>query len=332
MIPVVVAFAFVVLQSPLGTRMAIWCASWLAGATIVFTAGLFTFLHLWADAIRTTFTRPGTTSGADAMSVVRSVWSWDGLMLALAAAGVVAAFTNVDNRNRRLLAVTLLASALLVPIFQAAIGTGSWLLDVRMPAGTWFLAMGAGYAVATLVPLWRWKWVASVAALAVFLVYPAVTGTWYARSTFRSWPNVGTLVAQMRPLVGGDPGRILATTSNGTVTVLQYYLLHDDNWPRWQAVNNTVSAIETGNVSVIVLELNGSFNTADFPEGAAHYSQTPLASEILELASVPDQLSLIRELLHSPNYRIRLVITYNTDNPVSSTGVFAVWQRTATRG
>lgn len=332
MIPAVVAFAFFVWQSSLGTRMATWWAIWLAGGTIIITAGLWGLLHLWTDAVGASFTGAKRTSGGDAISLVHSVWLWEGLMFALAAAGVAATFTSAHDRNRRLLLVTFFASGLLVPIYQAAIGTGWWPLDERMSAGTWFLAIGAGYAAATLVPLSRWKWTTAGTALALFLVYPVVIGTFYARSGFRAWPNVAALVAQMRPLVDEDPGRIFATTTNNTDTILQYYLLHGDDWQRWQPVSSGTPSIEHAHPSFVVLELSGSFDSAELPEGATHYSQKPPATEILQLASGNGQLSLAKELMHSRNYDIRLTTTYKTGYPASRTGIFVLWQRTSMKG
>jgi hypothetical protein len=332
MIPAVVAFAFFAWRSLLGTRMAFWFAGWLAGGTVVFVVGLFTFLHLWMGALHSTFTRPATTSGNGLVSVVRDVWSWDGLILALAAVGVAAAFTGASNRNRRLLLLTLFASALLVPAYQAAMGTGAWLLDERMSAGSWLLAMGAGYAVARLARLSRWSTLTSMAAAACLLMYPVVTGTWYARSSFRGWPNTGTLVAQMRPLVASDPGRVLATTTDHLATILEYYLLQQDNWQRWQAASNDISNVSTGRFSFVVLELNGSFSSAALTEGVMHYPRMPLARQILQLATGSGQLALASELEHSPHYRIKLSIPYRTSKAASSTGIFVVWQHVPAKG
>src|SRR5262249_15777863 len=219
------------------------------------------------------------------------VWSWDGLILALAAVGVAAAFAGASDRNRRLLLLTLFTSALLVPAYQAAMGTGAWLLDERMSAGSCLLPMGAGYALATLAPLSGWSTLTSMAAVACLLMYPLVTGTWYARSSFRGWPNTGTLVAQMRPLVDSDPGPVLATTTDHVATILEYYLLQGDNWQRWQAASNEVSGVSTGKFSFVVLELNGSFSSAALTEGVMHYPRMPPARPIPQLATGTGQLS-----------------------------------------
>jgi putative flippase GtrA len=332
LVPAVVAFAFFVWQSMLGTRMAIWSTCWLAGGTAVLVLGSFAFLHLWADAIHSTFSRPSGTPAAGVAPVLRAVWSWDGLMLALAAVGVIAAFTSAGSRNRRLLLLTLFASVLLVPAYQVAIGTGSWLLDQRMPAGTWFLAMGAGCAAATLAPLGRWKAIVSVGIVALFLIYPVVNGTWYARSTFHMWPKISNFVTELRPLVDGNPGPILVSASNDTVEILNYYRIPAVDLRSQQAANNLGRDIRAAKYPFVVLQLNGSFNSADLPEAALRSSRSGLANEILQLASGSGQSSLARELENSPNYAIKLTIPYQTSSTASSTGIFVVWQRSPAQG
>ena len=107
-----------------------------------------------------------------------AAWSWDGLPLALAGAGVVLVFAIERRWDRRLLVAVLAGSGLLVPAYQAHLGTG-WSMDKHMSACTWFLAIAAGYAVADFP--WR-AGKPAVAAAAYTAAYPALTGLWYART------------------------------------------------------------------------------------------------------------------------------------------------------
>ena len=113
-------------------------------------------------------------------------------MFAIACGGVVLAFAYERTLHRKLLVLALVGAGLLVPAYQAYLGT-SWSMDKHMSASTWFLALAAGYA-AYRVPRPQLKPVIVSLAGIALMSYPAVTGLWYARSTFHSWPDTSSLV------------------------------------------------------------------------------------------------------------------------------------------
>ena len=182
MIPAVIAAAFLVWYPVVGWRLAAWFTGWLTAATAGVAGVLMTTMHVWPDAIGSTVTRGsggvagagGAGLGTGVAAVVSAAWSWDGLPLALAGAGVVLAFAIERRWDRRLLVAVLAGSGLLVPAYQAHLGTG-WSMDKHMSACTWFLAIAAGYAVAAFP--WRaWKPAVAAMAAVTLLAYPALTG------------------------------------------------------------------------------------------------------------------------------------------------------------
>ena len=204
MIPAVIAAAFLVWYPVVGWRLAAWFTGWLTAATAGVAGVLMTTMHVWPDAIGSTVTRGsggvagagGAGLGTGVAAVVSAAWSWDGLPLALAGAGVVLVFaierrgSQAPRRGARKFG--------LFPAYQAHLGTG-WSMDKHMSACTWFLAIAAGYAVAAFP--WRaWKPAVAAMAAVTLLAYPALTGLWYARSTFQMWPDVSSLVTTVRPL------------------------------------------------------------------------------------------------------------------------------------
>ena len=156
MIPAVIAAAFFIWQSQIGTRRATWCTGWLAVTSIFLTLALLTFTHSWTGVIGSTITRSGGSGlGAGVSSVLRSAWSWDGLIFAVATAGTVMAFALEQHWARKLLVLSLTASGILVPAYQAHLGVG-WSLDKHMSAGTGLMAIAAGYAFSRIsLPHWK---------------------------------------------------------------------------------------------------------------------------------------------------------------------------------
>jgi glycosyltransferase involved in cell wall biosynthesis/putative flippase GtrA len=329
MIPAVTVFALLVWRTSIGTRLAWWCTGWLFTCTVAVTAGLMTILHLWADAIGSTITRGGSGLGADAASVARSAWSWDGLIAALAGAGVLLAFSMEREWNRRLLVLVLCATGFLVPAYQAYIGTG-WSLDKHMSACTWFMALAAGYG-ASRVRIPSLKSYAAITAAVTLLAFPAITGVWYAHSTFQLWPNVGKLVSAVRPLVGKTTGPVLTYTGGNTGATLEYYLLSAHDWERWQESGASASGLNSGAFSLVVFGFNGTLSSAQLPQDAAYGNSRSLTSEILQLAAGnAGEYAMVQQLEHNHRYRIVRTVPFTTGDPSASAGLFVVWERVNT--
>ncbi len=316
MIPVVAGVSFLVWREQAGLRLALWFTFWLTGATGFFVVAGMTLLHLWHDALGSTVGRVNGL-GAGISAVASSAWSWDGLIFAVAIAGVALAFATEKSLNRKLLVLSLAVSGLIVPLYQAHIGT-SWSLDKHMSACSWFLAMAAGYTFS------RVNLKPAVAALAAVgaLSYPAITGLWYARETFHLWPNESALIRDVRPVLGTGS---LLTYSDGN-SIPEYYLLSDpSDWPKWDTGSARLG-IARASYSFVAMQLNATLNSSILPEKAAYRHGNSLVNLVLELAAGSGQFALVQELDHSSRYRIWHVLPYTTSNPSAATGLFVIWK------
>jgi hypothetical protein len=286
-----------------------------------------TVLQLWKDALGSTVTRNGSNLGTGIASVAKSAWSWDGVILALAVCGVILAF-GAERANRRLLLLTLTLSGLIVPVYQAHLGTG-WSMDKHMSAGTWFMAAAAGYTF-TRIKVSSRSFQAAAAAIAI-LLYPAISGLWYARQTFHLWANEANVVDALRPAVG--QGTVWAGSASNSVP--EYYLLGSPSyWWKWAAYN-TPERIAQGYYSFVVLQFNATLNSiklpkATLPEPATTGHTTNLSQQVLLLAAGSNQYDLARQLEQSHTYRVWQVIQYTTSNPSAATGLFVIWKHVKT--
>ena len=329
MIPAVITFAYLVWYPRLGWRRALRGAGWLTGCTVVLACAALTYLHLWTDAVEATVIRGGGGLGYGVSEVARSAWSWDGLMFAIACGGVVLAFAFERSTHPKLLLLALGGTGLLVPVYQAHLGS-SWAMDKHMSAGTWFLALAAGYAAAR-VPLPSHKPVMAAVAGIALLSYPAVTGLWYARSTFHSWPNTAPLVARLQPVVAQTSAPLLTND----FYVLSYYLPTGHSPGRIVAPASTSTAgIAAGRFSGVALVLSASLNsTALAEEAVLAQDAASVDANVLQLAAGDSQLyAVVRALERSSLYRIAAEFPFTTSNPDESSGLEVFWQRTGLPG
>jgi len=316
--PAVVIIALLIWTEMLGRRLAIWCASWLALVWLFAFVGVMTFSHGWADFIGATITRAGnsTSLGFAVSQVVSAGWSWDGVIFAVALAGVVTAFYSERLARRRLLVLALALSGVLVVAYQAHLGS-SFSMDKHVSAGTGFMALAAGYGVSRV--RFSWQRAAAWCGSAALLCYPAFTGLWYARTTFHSWPNTGALVSYLETgshtgsyLIVGAPGGVYATT--------QYSLPQSD-------VTETVntSDIAKGTYTAVILTVYGTFNSPPLTGSAATTSS--LAAQMVRLAASgsSSDSELGTELEHS-HYKLAGVFPFTTT--YEGSGAFLVWQLT----
>ncbi|HEX4089384.1 MAG TPA: glycosyltransferase [Trebonia sp.] len=309
MIPAVVVVSFFLWQSTAGTVSALWCAAWQAGISIAVTAGLLTVLHLWQDAVGSTVTRSKSTAslGQGATTVLRSAWSWDGLILGCAIAAALIAF----NQGRGWLVGSMTLAIVWVPLYQTYLGT-SYSMDKHISAGSGLAALAAGYGISKLRPVVSFSRVTGAAAIAALLAVPAVTGFWYAHSTFSEWPNMTSLLAvagQFNPkspvfVSGGDAGFTV------DATVFEYYLPNSD----WVGASSNAQ-IKAGHYAGIISALDGAtVGTA----GAE-------ASVRAQAADDP----LVKVIEGSHRYAIADVIPYVSTDSHDPHGLFVVWRRVA---
>jgi hypothetical protein len=330
-LPLTVLSAFLVWQTMIGIRGAIWCAAWLGVAAIILTIGFMTFLHLWANAIGSTVTRTyGLGHGISA--VASTAWSLDGLLLAVACAGVILAFAVNDSRRFALASFVLAGVA--VPVYQAYIGT-AFSMDKHMSAGSGLMALAGGYAFSR-VGLSAVSRTAAAALTVAIVAFPGITGLWYARSTFHSWPSIQRLLPAVQASSGKAPIYVTGSSGSFGVTLFEYYLMSGADWQHWDGTAvlgkdspSSISNIRAGRYSAIVTDVNAA--RLEYPgllEKAVRYNNA-LASEIFQLEQDGAVLAVLKR---SKLYRIYRVIPYRTTDNTDSSGLFVVWQRVRNTG
>jgi GT2 family glycosyltransferase len=321
-IPVIVVVAFLYWQSQLGTRLAIWCSAWLTAGTFFVVFGILTALRLWLAAFDTTVNRGAAHIGGlgvDVAAVARSAWSWDGFLFAVGCVGVVAAIATERTWGRKLLVAALAASIVVVPLYQSYIGT-DWAMDKHLSTGSGLAALAAGYGLANFKPAWRRGLVA--AAAIAFLAYPAITGLWYARSTFHSWASVSKVVSVLKTDHSNGPVYLTNTTNQPLQVILRYY------FPNLPEANPSLIQLTSTKYSQVVLALTSPLGSLSIPRGPL--TDNPgLAKGILRIASSNTAIDyrLVKALEADTSYRLVAVSPYTTDNTSNAAGFYVIWQR-----
>jgi glycosyltransferase involved in cell wall biosynthesis len=327
MTPAVVVVAFFAWQSFIGVRLAIWCAGWLAGASAVISLIFYTILHSWSDVLNNV-THDGASLGAGISSVLRSAWSWDNIIFALAAAGVIMAFSREHSQSRKLLVLSLAVSGLLVPIYQAHLGIGFG-LDKHVSAGSGMMALAAGY-VFSRVELPACKPAITWATAVACLTAPAVTGLWYARSTFHLWQNISPVVADVNSALKSHPGPV---TGPG-MYILQFYFPGNPYTNSGSLKPLTAAGIKKGSYSLVVSELNANLSSASLPVNALREGSPKLNTQILDLATSfaanaghVNSSAVLQEIERSHHYAIKFVIPFGISDVQSPAGITIIWER-----
>lgn len=335
MIPAVVAFSFFAWAESMGLRRALWHAAGLLAGTIATIVVIFTGLHLWSDLFGATVARGsaglGRGLGQGVVRIAGGVWVWDGLMLVLAAIGVVVALAGEWQWSRKLLLLTLVGAGLLVPAYQARIGT-SVSLDKHMSAGTWFLAMAAGYGIARMTATARWKPLTATSIAVGFLAFPAITGLWYARTAFHSWPNTSVLVSRVEPSLMATNRPVLVVRP-GLLWILLYATPQGHDWARWVVAVSPPSGLSSGHFGLVVMQFNSTLNSPKLPRLAVTGDTRTLSTEILSLSTNSSgEFAVVKNVEQSGHYRLQEVIPFAiTTNTGGRSGLFAVWTRIGQR-
>lgn len=316
-VPAAIIISFLIWIEMLGRRLAIWCAAWLVGVILLMFVGTVTLTHGWVDFIGSTITRSGNSNslGYAVSQVVSSAWSWDGLIFAVALAGVVAAFYFERLAHRRLLVLALALSGVLVVAYQAHLGS-SWAMDKHVSAGSGFMALAAGYAVGRIRS--PWKHATAWCVSAALMCYPAFTGLWYAREAFHSWPNTGALVSYLQAKSRGD-SYLIVGAPGGVYATLQYAL------PQATNVTEASSSKDPADDSyaAIILTVGGTFNSVPLTGAAA--TTSGLGRKMLALARSSSSSSnpVLGTQLEKSSYRLAGIFPYSTT--FEGSGAFLVW-------
>jgi hypothetical protein len=327
-IPVVIAVTLLAWLSQMRVRLAIWWTLLLTICSAALVLALLTVLQLWPNVVHLAAYRPaithfgfwGTASGR--AQVARLAWAWDGLIFVVACAGAVAAIASERRKVHGILVAALAAAALPVPLYQMHIASAIG-LDKQMSAGTGMAALAAGYLVGRLRPeFWR-RPVAWLAA-GVIMLYPAVSGLWYARETFRSWPDSAPLIATVKPLATASRPVLMSTAAS---TVAEFYLGgRPEHWIGYGPglpIGPKLAAIRRGAYSGVVLAFELSALAS--PSMSKYIIAGPaLDRRVLELLHAS---RFVAVLSGSTDYKLRTVIPYRTTDASDPTGAWLVWER-----
>lgn len=339
--PVVIAFAFLVWLSCTGLLQALLRTVCSVAGLIVFFCVMVAASSSWIG-LRFTVINHSGSDRQSILIVLSNIWAYSGLIISIAAIGMLIAVGTVGRRRSSLL-VLLGCSALVVPAAQLRDQT-SWSLDEHLGYGIWFAAMAASYACITLV-----RWLpgvgkqAAAACCVIALAYPAAKSWESAWNVYHAWPNARSFVRALRPVVANSRGPIYAS---GQDRIAEYYTSQGRDWTRWStalslnpglppsALNRYYTTrLRSRNYSVIALFYATTFSSTPGLTGS-QLVQVPhgsgAAQELLGLVGdEPGELglpALTLALEKNPEYRLAALGPYNS---ARVKGVYAIWLKKA---
>ena len=229
--PVIIALAALTVASRHGRKAGLGRGAYLAVSSIGLLAlllGLGGPLYL-TGVLSTTVAR--ASGGASPLVILTDSGKWIGLCCLLGALGVVVAALARQDRVEVAIIAVLAGAGLLAPLNQARIHTLTS-LSKHVDFGAWFAAAAAGYALARLSRVGKWKTlhVATAGlALGIVLLPIGITGRRQAGNFFQAWPNSTEVTSSLRRLTEAHPGNYLVEDYD----VPAYYLENAISWQRW---------------------------------------------------------------------------------------------------
>ena len=262
------------------------------------------------------------------LSVLSSTWYWAGILVILAAGGVVISAVRREGRAGTWLLAVLAAAAILGPAEQAWLHTAA-LLNEHVGVGAWFAAMAAGYAAdrfAAAVPAGREQALMS-AACVVALAFPVYLGAVQSQAFATSWPNATAFVAVLRPLADHGSGRLLVEDPS----IAKYYLPSGREWRRWSSTRNITlpSGASTGDAAATAGILAAG-DAGTFANYIAHGYFAYVALNFTDTTALDHGLAT--ELHHNPDYHTVQVVPYGTEVKPVGQGTYVIWKYEPHRG
>jgi hypothetical protein len=319
--PVVILLALLTaFPRPGGKLAAGRCAILLAVVAVLVTAGLLIGSSSYAGGIeRTTFAR--VAGSASWLTVLSDTWAWTGVIIVLAACGLVISLIARKPRTENLLLALLAAAALLGPLAQARLHTAAS-LNKHVGLGAWFAAIAAGYAVDRLVataPAGRMRaW--TCAACVIGLIFPLTLAASQSLTFSTDWPNASGFIAIFRPLAARTGGRLLVEDPS----VAEYYLPSGRQWQRWSSTRNITlpGGASTGGPSASA-GVTGPGNAGVFAEFITRGYFSLVALNFADTTALDHKLAA--DLRQNHRYHIVQVIPYGTA-PGGAPGTYIIWK------
>lgn len=315
--PVVLVLALLTaLPRPGGKLAAARALTLLAVLAVLITPALLIGGSRYLHGIDITTLRraPGTDTRA---TVLVHFWSWTGVILVAALAGVVIAWASRAGRVQAWRLTLLAAAALLVPAEQASLSTTAS-LNKHGAMGAWFAAMAAGYAVDRLIATAHpgTAHTVTIAACVTALCFPVTLGAAQSWTFATSWPSSSAFVAILRPLADGSSGRLLVEDPS----LAEYYLPSGSQWQRWSSTRNIVlpSGSPTGGPS----DQAGVVGDGNAGTYAMYIAQGYFSLVALNFTDTkPLDRSIAADLRRNHRYHVIAVIPYGP-----APGTYVIWR------
>ncbi|MGD0066709.1 MAG: hypothetical protein ABSB76_25080 [Streptosporangiaceae bacterium] len=260
---------------------------------------------------------PGSATPA---AVLSQSWSWAGLVLVLAIAGVVISCVSRPGAVQAWLLGFLSAALVAGPLEQAHLHTAA-ALNQHVGLGAWFAVMAAGYTVDRFIgasPRGRGRAV-TCGACVVALAFPAGLGITQARSFSSDWPNANDFIAIFTPLADHTTGPLLVEDPS----VAEYYASAGARWQRWSSTRNITrpAGISTGGPAASA--------SVTSPGNAPVYASY-IAEGYFSLVALnfTDTTGLDRQIAADlrRNSHIIQVVPYGLEIPPIGQGTYIIWQ------
>jgi hypothetical protein len=234
--PSVVALAGLTVAADRGLKPAVARCGYIAAGTIGLICALLALggSRYIAAVLSTTVSR--TAGSSPTLIVLTDSWIWTGLVCVLAGVGVIICALRRHEHIQVIILAVLAVSSVLVPLIQAKMHTTTS-LSKHVDFGAWFAAAAAGYTLAKLSEIGRWKSLRPAVAVLLLIAaaLPAgIMGRTQALKIVDAWPNSARMTADLLSLTHFYPGHYLAED----YYVPAYYLESTISWQRWSGTSD----------------------------------------------------------------------------------------------
>jgi putative flippase GtrA/GT2 family glycosyltransferase len=333
-VPVVAVIAVLVWVPMRGAKGAIISGLWMLGTSLVVFVGGATVLKVWPGIISEILARQPGNSGV--FSVTVTSWSWVGITVSLALAGVVASV--ILKSQRTLLLAALAVSAVLVPLQNMRLQTGT-ALEKHIAVGLWLASIACGYLLSESAKRFGAEGTLKLALLGGFLLLiPGVSGFEQAYDTFHIWPNTQQFSTEFNALASKTSGPFLVEHPGvGLRSISEYSSPIGLDWSRWGDVSwNPPSVPASRWIDYYAAQLSAQkfglvaiflpWNSESPSVSRVYFTakaQPELLRAITSDPSAPGLYALSSAVIDSHSYRLASVFSEGGRTP----GTFVIWQR-----
>jgi hypothetical protein len=307
---------------PAGGRLAARrCATVLITMVALLAAGVLIGGSAYLGGLARTILAPAPSASPPLSVLVHSA-SWAGLIVILAACGVIISGASRQGWAQTWLLAACTAAVVLGPLAQARQHNLAS-LDEHVGLGAWFGAIAAGYAVDRFIaaaPAGSARTV-TCGACVVALVFPVTVGASQSWGLATDWPNATSFISILRPLADHGSGRLLVEDPS----VARYYLPAGRQWQRWSSTRNIIlpSGVSTGGPASTASVADAG-NAGVFAEFITHGYFSYVALNFADTTALDHRLA--DQLHRDPRYHIVAVVPYGIEVPPLGQGTYVIWR------